>query len=94
MRLKRKRQVDLINELGWSKGKASKFWNDKYDYRREVVNQIAAWLEIEPYELLMPPELALSLRALRESALTIAAEQTRTWQTVAGDDLAAKTSAR
>lgn len=94
MRLKDKRQVALVNELGWSKGKASKFWNGKYDYRREIVNEVAAWLEIEPYELLMAPDVALSLRSLRQSALAIAAEQQRAWTGPDPDPGAARLRAR
>lgn len=72
-----KRQASLVNELGWLKGRANKFWHGEHDYRRELVNEISAWLGIEPYELLMPPERALALRRLRETAHAIAAEDAR-----------------
>ena len=68
------KQTALVDDLGWLKSRASKFWNGKHSYRRELVNEIAAWLGIQPYELLMPPAEALRLRRLRETAVLIAAE--------------------
>lgn len=67
-----KRQASLVNELGWDKSRANFVFHGKQPYRREIVNEIAAWLDIEPYELLMPPGEALALRSLREAARTIA----------------------
>lgn len=69
-----KRQADLVNERGWQKGRASKFFHGQYTYRREVVNDVAEWLGIRPYELLMHPSEAMAMRRLRESAMAIAAE--------------------
>ena len=69
-----KRQADLVNERGWQKGRASKFFHGQYTYRREVLNDVASWLGIQPYELLMHPSEAKAIRRLRESARQIAAE--------------------
>lgn len=69
-----KKQAALVNELGWNKSKASFVWNGKQPYNRDIVNEIAAWLGIEPYELLMPPAKALALRQLEVSARMIAAD--------------------
>lgn len=68
-----KKQAALVNELGWNKGRANHIWHGKQEYKRGLVNEISAWLGIEPYELLMSPEDALQLRALRNSAIAIAA---------------------
>jgi hypothetical protein len=68
-----KRQAALVGELGFTKNPAHKIWHGKQPYRRELVNTLAAWLEIEPYELLMLPEEALALRRLRETAAQIVA---------------------
>lgn len=70
----KKRQASLSNELGWSKGRANLFWHSTQPYRRDVVNQVAAWLGIAPHELLMPPVEALAIRRLRETAAQIVAE--------------------
>ena len=67
-----KRQADLVRELGWAKGRANKFYHGQHPYRREIVNELARWLEIAPYELLMAPDEALMLRRLREAALEVA----------------------
>lgn len=68
-----KKQASLTNELGWNKGRANHIYHGKQKYNRDLVNEVTQWLGIEPYELLMQPEAALQLRALRDSALAIAA---------------------
>jgi transcriptional regulator with XRE-family HTH domain len=70
-----KRQADLGRDLGWQKNTANRIWHGRQPYRRDIVNQVAAWLGIEPYELLMPPEQAIALRNLRQTARMIAAEE-------------------
>lgn len=69
----KKRQASLTNELGWNKGRANGIWHGRQPYSRAIVNEVAAWLGIEPYELLMPPQKALQLRAFEEAAKAIAA---------------------
>ena len=69
-----KKQAALVNELGWDKAKANFLWHSKQPYRRDVVNEVAGWLEIRPFELLMTPEEALALRRLREAAALIVAD--------------------
>lgn len=68
-----KRQADLVTDLGWVKNHAHRIWHSKQPYRRDIVNAVSRWLQIQPYELLMPPEEALLLRQLRETARAIAA---------------------
>lgn len=70
-----KRQADLVNDKGWLKSRVSKFWNGGHSYRREIVNDVADWLGIEPFELLMPPRDAIAMRRLRETARMIVAEE-------------------
>lgn len=67
-----KRQADLVNDLGWLKNHAHRIWHGKQPYRRDIVNAVAQWLNIEPYELLMPPQDAMKIRQLREAAIAIA----------------------
>ncbi len=67
-----KRQADLVKELGWAKGRANKFYHGQHSYRRDIVNELSAWLGIAPYELLMAPDEALRLRRLREAAMEVA----------------------
>lgn len=75
MALAGKRQANLVAELGWTRRKASEVFNGDQPYKRDLVNEISAWLEIEPFELLMPPDAAFQLRQLREAAVAIAATQ-------------------
>ena len=69
-----KKQVALVNELGWDKARANFVWHGKTPYRREIVNEIATWLGIEPYELMMTPKMAAAFKSLRRSAEQIVAE--------------------
>lgn len=67
-------QADLERRTGWDKRKASHLVNGQQPYKRDTLNEAAAALNLEPFELLMHPEDAYALRRLRESALQIAAE--------------------
>ena len=68
----KKRQAHLVSELGWSRRKASEVFTGDQPYKRDTVNELSEWLQIEPFELLLPPEEAIALRQLRSSALRIA----------------------
>jgi hypothetical protein len=70
-----KRQIDLVHEAGWDRQRANLVWNSKQPYRRDTVNEVARWLGLRPFELLMPPEEAMALRRLRDTARLIAAEE-------------------
>lgn len=64
-------QADVVKALEWNKSKASLMFNDKQRYHRDDVNQVAALLNIEPFELLIPPARAMALRQYRANAETI-----------------------
>ena len=64
-------QADTQRELGWPRAKASNLWNGKQRYTQETVDEVSAWLGVEPFELLMPPGEALAIRQLRSAARTI-----------------------
>ncbi|MES2295243.1 MAG: helix-turn-helix domain-containing protein [Pseudomonadota bacterium] len=64
----RKRQADLVRDLDWNKAKASLMVNCKQQYTRDEVNELAAYLNIQPFELLMHPEDAMAYRQLRHAA--------------------------
>lgn len=66
-----KSQADMIKLTGWSKATMSQLYNNKQDYNPKVVNEAAAALKVEPFELLMRPERAMALRRQREAALQI-----------------------
>lgn len=75
LRATNKRQRDIVNDLGWNKGKVSLMYNGKQDYTREEVNELAAYLRIRPHELLMHPDDAESIRRLRAEMIRIAREE-------------------
>jgi transcriptional regulator with XRE-family HTH domain len=87
MALLGKRQAHLIRDLGWSRRKASEVYNGDQQYKRDLVNELAQWLGIRPFELLMPPEEAQRIRQFRDAAYAIAAEKPRAF--VSNDDPAA-----
>ncbi|PZR37205.1 MAG: hypothetical protein DI526_01425 [Caulobacter segnis] len=61
-------QADLTKELGWDKSRANFIFHGKQPYKRDKINEVASWLGIEPYELLMPPSKALAIRELYKTA--------------------------
>lgn len=66
-----KRQVDFVRDLDWNKSKASLMWKGEQPYGRDEVNQVADYLQIHPYELLMHPADAMAIRQLRITARSI-----------------------
>lgn len=62
------RQKDAVEKLGWSKAQASDIFTGKQRYTADLVDEVALWLHLAPYELLMAPEDALAIRAMRSSA--------------------------
>ena len=67
-----KKQADMARELEWNKAKVSLTASGKQPYDRDDVNEASAYLNIEPYELLMHPADAMALRRLRLDAARIA----------------------
>jgi hypothetical protein len=74
MRSAEKRQADLQKELGWSKAKAHDVWHGQ-QYTQALIDELAPWLNVRPYELLMTVEEANAIRQLRRSAAQIVHEQ-------------------
>tara|TARA_Y100000114_G_scaffold153717_2_gene174287 strand:- start:37451 stop:37759 length:309 start_codon:yes stop_codon:yes gene_type:complete len=68
LKAKRKKQADVVRELDWNKAKVSLTASGKQPYTRDDVNEIAAYLEIHPWELLMHPADAAELRKLAIAA--------------------------
>lgn len=70
-----KKQADMVRDLDWNKAKVSLTASGKQPYDREAVNEAAAYLNLQPYELLMHPDDAMALRRLKRDAARIAATQ-------------------
>lgn len=57
-----KSQADVSSALEWNKAKVSLFAAGKQRYHRDDLNELAALLNLEPFELLMPPDRAMMYR--------------------------------
>lgn len=71
-----KRQADIARDLDMNKAKVSLTAAGKQPYDRDAVNAIADYLNIRPYELLMHPDDAMTLRKLRADVLKLASTST------------------
>lgn len=60
---------------GWSKATMSQLYNGKQDYSPAVVNAAAAALNVQTWELLVPPERAFAIRRALASIREIQAIQ-------------------
>ena len=69
-----KRQADLARDLDMNKAKVSLTASGKQPYDRDDVNLIADYLNLRPYELLMHPDEAMTLRRLRTDMIRLAHE--------------------
>lgn len=61
-------QAKLADECGWNRSTMHGIYHGRTEYYREIVNLLARKLNIEPYELLMPPDQAMALRSQREAS--------------------------
>lgn len=64
-------QARLSERTGWSKASTNSFYHCKNGYYREVLNEAADALHIQPFELLMHPEDAMAIRQMRADALRV-----------------------
>ena len=67
-------QQKVADLAGWQKSKVSRLASGATQYDRDTVNIVSMILKIRPFEVLMTPEEAISLRRLHGAALSIAAE--------------------
>ena len=64
-------QAKMMALTGWSKATMSDLYNHRQDFSPKILKEAAAALEIEPYELLLPPERANAIRSMRQHALRV-----------------------
>lgn len=65
-------QADVCRALGWSKAKGSELISGKQRYNQENVEELAGFLHLSPYELLLHPDDAMKIRQIRQTARALA----------------------
>ena len=79
-----------MRDLDWNKAKVSLTASGKQPYTRAEINEIADYLHLRPYELLMHPDDAMRLCRLRDEMVRLAHESEDADETSDGDDVARK----
>jgi transcriptional regulator with XRE-family HTH domain len=74
LKASRKKQSDLVKDLEWNKAKASLLANGKQAYSRDDVNEVADYLNVRPFELLMHPDDAHAMRRLKAEMIRLVHE--------------------
>lgn len=64
-------QARMMELTGWSRATMSQLFNGTQDYSPKILNEAAAALKVDAYELLMHPTRAMALRRLQSSARAI-----------------------
>lgn len=72
LRTLHKKQADLVRDLDWNKARVSLMIRGEQQYTRDAVNEVATYLNVHPYELLMHPDDAMALRRLRTDLVRVA----------------------
>lgn len=71
LRTLKKKQADIVRDLDWNKARISLMIRGEQPYTRDAINELAAYLSLHPYELLMHPDEAMALRRLRQEAMRV-----------------------
>lgn len=86
MKSKEMKQADLMRRTGWTKATTNDIVHGRTNYYRQILNEAASALQIQPWELLMPPEDANALRAMHEGGIKLAAETRNVWRGPPADE--------
>lgn len=65
-------QAKLAKECDWTPSTMHGIYHGRTSYYRDILNLIASKLNIEPFELLMPPDRAMMFRRFQEAAVSLA----------------------
>jgi hypothetical protein len=60
-------QADLVRLTDYPKAKVSDLVNGKQRYNRDILNDVARALNIQPFELLMHPDDAMAQRQMQQA---------------------------
>ncbi|WP_338643398.1 helix-turn-helix transcriptional regulator [Novosphingobium olei] len=86
MQSKNMKQAELARRTGWSKATTNDIVNGRTSYYRQILNEAAAALHVQPWELLMSPADANALRGMREDAIRIAGGTVTAWTPASLED--------
>lgn len=64
-------QTRMRELTGWSAATMSGLYNGTQDYSPQLIEEAAKALNLEDFELLMPPDRAMNLRQIQKTAETI-----------------------
>ena len=67
-----KKQSDIVRDLDWNKARVSLMIRGAQQYTRDAVNELADYLNLRPYELLMHPDDANAMRRFKADAIRLA----------------------
>lgn len=67
-----KRQSDIVRDLDWNKARVSLMIRGEQQYTRDALNELASYLNLRPYELLMHPDDANAMKRFRADAIRLA----------------------
>lgn len=67
-------QRDLVTGLGLSQSTAFKLWHGFQAPSAEHIIDVANFLNVTPFELLMPPEEAMRVRRLKQALAEVAGD--------------------
>lgn len=70
-------QARLAKECDWTPSTMHGIYHGRTSYYRDIVNLLASKLNIEPFELLMPPERAMAMRRFQDAAFAITQDSDR-----------------
>lgn len=65
-------QAKMMERTGWSRATMSQLYNGEQDFSPKLLAEASKALNVEMWELLMPPERAMALRRIQVDARDIA----------------------
>ncbi len=74
LRTLHKKQSDIVRDLDWNKARVSLMLRGEQPYTRDAVNELSAYLNLRPHELLMHPDDAMAIRRLKADMIRLAHE--------------------
>lgn len=80
MAAKRVSQAEMARMCGWSKATMNDIFHGKTAYYRDILVTAASALQVEPFQLLLPPERAYKLLQLEGALIRQVAEEQRGWR--------------